>query len=152
RVLAWHALAEVSRNRGDHVASLRHFRALRAVSGPAYIGQEFQGLQYLDRFHDAEVMLRKARKDLGLDRGMVFLSLIYTQIWWDYNVARFDDAEAGARTLLDLALERGSYSCGLEAASLLSLLSLQRGDVGQARQWLTAGFGPAGPDDQFRVP
>lgn len=152
RVLAWHALAEVARNRGDHVESLRHYRALRAVSGPTYVGQEFQGLQYLDRFHDAEVMLRTARRDLGVDKGMVFLSLIYTQIWWDYNLARFDDAEAGARTLLDLALERGSYSCGIEAASLLSLVSLQRGDVAEARRWLTAGFGPAGPDDEFRVP
>jgi len=152
RVLAWHALAEVSRNRGDHVESLRHYRALRAVSGPTYIGQEFQGLQYLDRFHDAEVMLRTARRDLGVDKGMIFLSMIYSQIWWDYNLARFDEAEAGARTLLDLALERGSYSCGIEAASLLSLVSLQRGDVAEARRRLTAGFGPAGPDDEFRVP
>lgn len=152
RALAWHALAEVSRNRGDHVESLRHYRALRAVSGPAYVGQEFQGLQYLDRFADAEVMLRIARRELGLDKGMVFLSLIYAQIWWDYNLARFDDAEAGARTLLDLALERGSYSCGIEAASLLSLVALQRGDVAEARQWLTAGFGPAGPEDEDRVP
>ena len=152
RILAWHALAEASRNRGDHVESLRHYRTLRAKSGPTYIGQEFQGLQYLDRFHDAEVMLRKARVDLGLDKGMVFLSMIYSQIWWDYNVARFDDAEAGARTLLDLALERGSHSCGIEAASLLSLVSLQRGDVAEARRRLTMGFGPAGPDDEFRVP
>ncbi|HEY3606312.1 MAG TPA: AAA family ATPase [Pseudonocardiaceae bacterium] len=152
RALAWHALAEVSRNRGDHVESLRHYRALRAVSGPTHIGQEFQGLQYLDRFHDAEVMLRTARRDLGLDKGTVFLSLIYSQIWWDYNLARFDEAEAGARTLLDLALERGSYSCGIDAASLLSLVSLQRGDVAEARRRLTAGFGPAGPDDEFRVP
>jgi len=152
RVLARHALAEVSRNRGDHVESLRHYRALRAVSGPAYIAQEFQGLQYLDRFHDAGVMLRTARRELGVDKGTVFLSLIYAQIWWDYNLARFDDAEAGARTLLDLALERGSYSCGIEAASLLSLVSLQRGDVAEARRRLTAGFGPAGPDDEFRVP
>ena len=152
RVLAWHALAEVSRNRGDHVESLRHYRLLRKAAGPTYIGQEFQGLQYLDRFHDAEIMLQTARRELGLDKGMVFLSLIYTQIWWDYNVARFDDAEAGARTLLDLSLERGSYSCGIEAASLLSLISLQRGDVAEARRRLTSGFGPAGPDDEFRVP
>lgn len=152
RALAWHALAEVARNRGDHVESLRHYRALRAVSGPTYIGQEFQGLQYLDRFHDAEIMLRRARAELGLDKGMVFLSLIYTQIWWDYNLARLDDAEAGARTLLDLALERGSHTCGIEAASLLSLVSLQRGDVAEARRRLTTGFGPAGPDDEFRIP
>src|SRR4029077_11987321 len=85
RVLAWHALAEVARNRADHEGSLRHYRALRAASGPAYIAQEIQGLQHLDRFHDAEVMLAKARRDMGLDKGMLFLSLIYSQIWWDYS-------------------------------------------------------------------
>ncbi len=53
RLLAWHALAEVARNRADHEGSLRHYRALRAASGPAYIAQEIQGLQHLDRFQDA---------------------------------------------------------------------------------------------------
>lgn len=152
RVLAWHALAEVARNRADHEGSLRHYRALRAASGPAYIAQEIQGLQHLDRFHDAEVMLAKARRDMGADRSVMFLSLIYSQIWWDYNLGRLDEAEAGAQTLLALALERGSYTCGIDAASLLSLVALQRGDVAGARQSLTGGFGPAGAEDERRVP
>ena len=152
RVLAWHALAEVARNRADHEGSLRHYRALRAASGPAYIAQEIQGLQHLDRFHDAEVMLAKARRDMGADKSMMFLSLIYSQIWWDYNLGRLDEAEAGAQTLLALALERGSYTCGIDAASLLSLVALQRGDVAGARQSLTGGFGPAGAEDERRVP
>jgi DNA-binding CsgD family transcriptional regulator/tetratricopeptide (TPR) repeat protein len=152
RLFAWHALAEVARNRADHEGSLRHYRALRAASGPAYIAQEIQGLQHLDRFHDAEVMLREARRDMGLDKGMIFLSLIYSQIWWDYNLGRLDQAEAGAATLLSLALERGSHTCGIDAASLLSLVALQRGDVAGARQSLTRGFGPAGPENERRVP
>jgi DNA-binding CsgD family transcriptional regulator len=152
RLLAWHALAEVARNRADHEGSLRHYRALRAASGPAYVAQEIQGLQHLDRFHDAEVMLREARRDMGLDKGMIFLSLIYSQIWWDYNLGRLDEAEAGAATLLSLALERGSYTCGIDAASLLSLVALQRGDVAGARQSLTRGFGPADPENERRVP
>jgi DNA-binding CsgD family transcriptional regulator len=152
RVLAWHALAEVARNRADHEGSLRHYRALRAASGPAHIAQEIQGLQHLDRFHDAEVMLAKARRDMSLDKGMMFLSLIYSQIWWDYNLGRLDEAEAGAQTLLALALERGSYTCGIDAASLLSLVALQRGDVAGARRSLTRGFGPAGVEDELRAP
>ncbi len=152
RLLAWHALAEVARNRADHEGSLRHYRALRAASGPAYVAQEIQGLQHLDRFHDAAVMLREARRDTGLDKGMTFLSLIYSQIWWDYNLGRLDEAGAGAATLLSLALERGSYTCGIDAASLLSLVALQRGDVAGARQSLTRGFGPAGPENERRVP
>lgn len=152
RLLAWHALAEVARNRADHEGSLQHYRALRAASGPTFIAQEIQGLQHLDRFHDAEVMLRKARRDMGIDKGMIFVSLIYSQIWWDYSLARLDEAEAGAQALLSLALERGSYTCGIEAASLLSLVALQRGDVAGARQSLTRGFGAAGPEEERRVP
>jgi DNA-binding CsgD family transcriptional regulator/tetratricopeptide (TPR) repeat protein len=152
RRLAWHALAEVARNRADHEGSLRHYRALRAASGPAYIAQEIQGLQHLDRFHDAEVMMRKARRDMGPGQGTIFLSLIYSQIWWDYSLGRLDEAEAAAQTLLSLARERGSYTCGVDAASLLSLVALQRGDVAGARQHLTRGFGPAAPEDERRVP
>jgi DNA-binding CsgD family transcriptional regulator/tetratricopeptide (TPR) repeat protein len=152
RLLAWHALAEVARNRADHQGSLRHYRALRAASGPACIAQEIQGLQHLDRFHDAGVMLGEARRDMGLDKGMIFLSLIYSQVWWDYNLGRLDQAEAGAAALLSLALERGSYTCGIDAASLLSLVALQRGDVAGARQRLTRGFGPADAENERRVP
>lgn len=152
RLFARHALAEVARNQADHEGSLRHYRALRAASGPTYIAQEIQGLQHLDRFHDAEVMLRKARRDMGVDKGMIFLSLIYSQLWSDYNLGHLDEAEAGAQTLLSLALERGSSTCGIDAASLLSLIALQRGDVAGARQSLTRGFGPAGAEDERRVP
>jgi DNA-binding CsgD family transcriptional regulator len=89
---------------------------------------------------------------MGADKSMMFLSLIYSQIWWDYNLGRLDEAEAGAQTLLALALERDSYTCGIDAASLLSLVALQRGDVAGARQSLTGGFGPAGAEDERRVP
>ena len=107
---------------------------------------------YLDRFHDAEVMLKAAHKDLGFDKGKVFVSLLYSQIWCDYHQARFDDAEAGACRLLGLAVERGGYLCRIDAASLLSLVALQRGDVSAAPRRLTRGAGPIGPDDEFRVP
>jgi DNA-binding CsgD family transcriptional regulator len=152
RRLAWHALARVARNRADHYASLRHYRALRAASGLTYVAYEIQGLQHLDRFHDAEVMLRDARRDMSTDTGMSFVSLIYAQIWWDYNLARLDDAEAGARTLLELALERGCYTYGINAAAMLSLVALQRGEVAEARRRLTSGFGPASAEDERRLP
>jgi DNA-binding CsgD family transcriptional regulator len=151
-VLARHAVAEVARNRGDHLASLRHYRELRVISGPTYVGQEIQSLQHLDRFTDAGVILRQARRDLGLDRSLVFVSIIYAQIWWDYHLGHLDDAEAGARTLLDLALGRRSYFCGIDATSLLSLVALQRGDVALARERLVGGFGPLPPDVERRVP
>ena len=151
RQLVWHAMAEIARNRGDHRQSLHHFRALRAASGPAYIGQEIVGLQYLDRFDDADVMLRTARKDMAIDKGTMFASLIYAQMSWDYSVARFDDAEAGGRTLHDVAVARGSRTCWIDSALLLSLIALQRGDIGQARLRVTEGLDPASPEDEHRA-
>jgi DNA-binding CsgD family transcriptional regulator len=151
-VLARHALAESARNRGDHVSSLRHYRALRLVSGPTYIAQEILGLQHLDRFADAEVMLREARRDMGIDRGSIFLNLLYSQIWGDYCLGHFDGAEAGARTLFDLAVERGSLLCRTDAASLLSLVAWLRGDVAAARLRCDEALGPAGPEGERRCP
>jgi DNA-binding CsgD family transcriptional regulator/tetratricopeptide (TPR) repeat protein len=136
RQLAWHALAEAARNRGDHAESARHYRALRAGSGLAFVAQEIQCLQHLDRFHDVDVMLGAVRRDLGVDEGVVFLPLIYTQSWYDYNQARFGEAEAGAQQLLKLARERGSNGCIVDASVLLSLVSMQRGDVVEARRRL----------------
>lgn len=151
-VLARHALAESARNRGDHASSLQHYRALRLVSGPTYIAQEILGLQHLDRFADAEVMLREARRDMGIDRGSIFLTLLYSQIWGDYCLGRFDDAEAGAQTLFDLGVERGSRLCRTDAASLLSLVAWLRGDIAAARLRCDEAFGPAGPQEERRPP
>jgi DNA-binding CsgD family transcriptional regulator len=150
--LAHHALAETSRNRADLAGSLGHYRELRAILGPAYIGQEIQGLQHLDRFGDAACLMREARAELGMDKGIVFMSLIYCQVWQDYHLGRLDDAETGARTQLTESLERGSRSCGLDAASLLALIALQRGDLAAARQRLGDGFGLASGEEELGNP
>jgi DNA-binding CsgD family transcriptional regulator len=148
RRLAWHALAEVTRNRAEHEESLRYYRLLRAAAGPAYIAQEILGLQHLDRFEHAATMLQAARRE----PGPAFLSLLYSQVWWDYHLARLAEAEAGAGTLLRLAVEQGSQCCAMEAASLLSLVALQRGEVVLARDRLNSGFGPADGDDERPAP
>jgi DNA-binding CsgD family transcriptional regulator len=151
-VLARHALAESARNRGDHVSSLQHYRALRLASGPTYIAQEILGLQHLDRFADAEVMLREARRDMGIDRGSIFLNLLYSQIWGDYCLGHFDDAQAGAQTLFDLAVERGSHLCRTDAASLLSLVAWLRGDIAAARLRCDEALWAAAPEEERRCP
>jgi hypothetical protein len=92
RQLAWHALAEVTRNRAEHEKSLHYYRLLRTAAGPAYLAQEILGLQHLDRFEHAATMLRAARRD----HGPAYLSLLYSQVWWDYHLARLAEAEAGA--------------------------------------------------------
>ena len=93
---AWHA-GPKSRATGPTTRDRCGTTGPWAASDRPHVAQEIQGLQHLDRFHDAEVMLREARRDMGLDKGMIFLSLIYSQIWWDYNLGRLDEAGPALR-------------------------------------------------------
>jgi len=143
RRLAWHALAEVAGNRAEHEESLRYYRLLRAAAGPVYAAQEILGLQHLDRFDHAATLLQAARRE----QGPALLSLLYAQVWWDYHLARLAEAEAGASRLSRLAMQQGSRGLALEAASVASLVALQRGEVTLARDRLDSGTRPAGDDD-----
>jgi DNA-binding CsgD family transcriptional regulator len=89
---------------------------------------------------------------MGIDRGSIFLNLLYSQIWGDYCLGHLDDAAAGAQTLLDLAVERGSRLCRTDAASLLSLVAWLRGDVAAARLRCDEALGPAVPEAERRCP
>ena len=147
-VTALHALAEITRNGADHVSSLSYFRRLRAESQPVFFAQEIMALQHLDRYRDAEALLKQA---WGGSRGhpaSVLPSLLYAQIWQDHNLGRLDEAEAGARTLLTLARELGSRMCELEAASIVSMVALHRGRLDDARRELALdGNGPTEGDE-----
>ena len=93
RLFALHALAEIA-NAGDHRASLSYFRQLRADDEPTFVAQEIMALQHLDRYEHAGTMLAQAWQQSGNDRATILPSLLYAQIWQDYNLARLDDAEA----------------------------------------------------------
>ena len=139
RLFALHALAEVARNAGDHRTSLSYFRQLRAESEPAYIAQEIMALQHLDRYGHAETMLAQAWQQSGNDSAAILPSLLYAQIWQDYNLARLDGADAAARTLMRLGGELGSRICQLESAAILSATALVRGDAEEARRRISLG-------------
>jgi DNA-binding CsgD family transcriptional regulator/tetratricopeptide (TPR) repeat protein len=139
RLFALHALAEIARNAGDHRTSLSYFRQLRAESEPAYIAQEIMALQHLDRYGHAKTMLRQAWQQSGNDSAGILPSLLYAQIWQDYNLARLDDADAAARTLMRLGAELGSRICQLESAAILSSTALVRGDAEEARMRISLG-------------
>ncbi len=134
RLFALHALAETARNAGDHRTSLSYFRQLRAEDEPAYVAQEIMALQHLDRYLHAETLLAQAWQQAGHDSAAILPSLLYAQIWQDYNLARLDGAEAAAHTLMTLGRELGSRVCQLESASVLVAAALVRGDVQQARR------------------
>ncbi|HEX3964528.1 MAG TPA: AAA family ATPase [Trebonia sp.] len=139
RLFALHALAEVARNAGDHRSSLSYFRQLRTESEPAYIAQEIMTLQHLDRYSHAETMLAQAWQQSGNDGPGILPSLLYAQIWQDYNLGRLDGADAAARTLLRLGGELGSRICQLESAAILSGTALVRGDAEEARRRISLG-------------
>jgi DNA-binding CsgD family transcriptional regulator len=150
RQFALHALAEIARNSGDHRTSLSYFRQLRAESEPVYLAQEIMALQHLDRYQHAETMLSQAWQ-AGNGSAAVLPSLLYAQIWQDYNLARLDGAEATARTLLALGQELGSRICQLESAAVIAAVALLRGDVEHARQSLALGGVPE-PEELAHVP
>ena len=137
-----HALAEIARNAGDHRTSLSYFRQLRTESEPAYIAQEIMALQHLDRYAHAATMLGQAWQQAGNDTAAILPSLLYAQIWQDFNLGDLDGAEATARTLLRLGSELGSRVCQLESAAILSAAALLRGDVPEARERLALGGRP----------
>jgi DNA-binding CsgD family transcriptional regulator len=139
RLFALHALAEVARNAGDHRTSLSYFRQLRAESEPAYVAQEIMALQHLDRYGHAETMLTQAWQQSGNDSAAILPSLLYAQIWQDYNLARLDGADAAARTLMRLGGELGSRICQLESAAILGATALVRGDPEDARRRISLG-------------
>jgi DNA-binding CsgD family transcriptional regulator len=146
-----HALAEIARNAGDHRTSLSYFRQLRAESEPAYVAQEIMALQHLDRYSHAETMLGQAWLQAGNDSAAILPSLLYAQIWQDYNLARLDGAEATARTLMRLGRELGSRVCQLESAAVLSAVAVVRGDVTEARLRMSLGGRPD-TDELAHVP
>jgi hypothetical protein len=133
RLFSLHALAEIARNAGDHRTSLSLFRQLRAEDELVYFAQEIMALQHLDRYADAGMLLAQAWQQAGHDSAAALPSLLYAQIWQDYNLARLDGAETAARTLMTLGRELGSRVCQMESASVLTAVALVRGDVAAAR-------------------
>jgi DNA-binding CsgD family transcriptional regulator len=129
--LAVVALIEAARNEGRHRLALDRFSDLRRLSDWAHHAEEIRTLQHLDRYDDAEAMLAKLR-DAHDDVDALLPSTLYAQMWQDHNLARFDAAEAGARTLLRLADEVGNDAYRLNARMVLALLAAYRGDVTSA--------------------
>ncbi len=133
--LAVIALIEVARNEGRHRLALDHFAHLRRLSDSAYQAEEIRTLQQLDRYDDAEAMLTKIREAQD-DVDSLLPAMLYAQMWQDHNLARFDAAEAGARTLLRLADETGNYGLRLNARMVLAAVATYRGDLTGATQQL----------------
>jgi DNA-binding CsgD family transcriptional regulator/tetratricopeptide (TPR) repeat protein len=151
RLFALHAMAEIARNLGNHRTSLRYFRELRTESEPTYLAQEIMALQHLDRYDHAGTMLGQSWQQAENDSASILPSLLYAQIWQDFNLGRLDGAETVARTLMGLGTELGSRVCELESAAILGAAALLRGDTGEAVRRISLG-GIANSNDEAHIP
>ncbi|BBY18141.1 helix-turn-helix transcriptional regulator [Mycolicibacterium litorale] len=143
------ALIEVARNEGRHRLALDRFADLRRLSDTAYQAEEIRTLQHLDRYDEAEAMLAKIREAQdGADSRLP--SVLYAQMWQDHNLARFDAADAGARTLLRLAEETGNSRYRLSARLVLTAVAMYRGDRPAATQLLELGHAESTDDGLHR--
>jgi len=133
--LAVIALIEAARNEGRHRLALDRFTDLRRFSDTAYEVEEIRTLQHLDAYDDAEALLAKIREAHD-DVDELLPSMLYAQTWQDLDLARFDAAEAGARTLLRLADETDNHGYRLNARMVLSAVAIHRGEIGRATELL----------------
>jgi hypothetical protein len=79
-------------------------------------------------------------------------SMLYAQMWQDHNLARFDAAEAGARTLLRLVDETANYGFRLNARMVLAAVATYRGDLAKATELLIPVADDHQASDESGVP
>lgn len=150
--IALHACGEAARNEGRHQDALRSFRELRMLTGPRYLAEEITTLQFLDRYDHAQTLLDEVRSDAAAITGSVLPALHCAQIWQDFNLGRADDAETGARALLDLGAQLGSNLHVLDALIVQMCVALFRGDTQTAAGRLEVADRLVGVDSQVCRP
>jgi DNA-binding CsgD family transcriptional regulator/tetratricopeptide (TPR) repeat protein len=124
--LAVQAAGEAARNQGRHQEALRHFRDLRALTGAPYLSEEITALQFVDRYDHAQVLLDQARASSA---EALLPSISCAQMWQDYNLGRLDDADAGARTLMELGRQLGTNLHLLDAITVRTAVALLHGEI-----------------------
>jgi DNA-binding CsgD family transcriptional regulator/tetratricopeptide (TPR) repeat protein len=150
--IALHAVAEAARNEGRHREALRAFRAVRLATGTHHLAEEITSLQFLDRYDHAQTLLDEVRAAHGDTTTAILPALQCAQLWQDFNLGRADDAEAGARTLLEIGQQLGSGVYALDAVIVQISVALLRGDTDTAASWLAFAADLAGADDVLRRP
>src|SRR5260370_34814503 len=65
-------------------------------------------LQLVGRYEHAQALLQRAHADDAGHIETALPSLLYAQLWQDFNLGRLDEAEAGAQTLIDLGQQIGT--------------------------------------------
>ena len=150
--LALQASGEAARSEARHGDALRHFRELRSLSDVSCLAEEVMALQFLDRYEHAQMLLDKAGADGHGTTKAVLPSLACAQLWQDFNLGRLDDADAGARALIELGQQLGDGVHAIDAIIIRVSVALLRGETEHAAAFLDQAAGLAGVDDEVRRP
>ena len=150
--LALQAAGEAASNDADHRAALAHFRELRAVRGMPCLAEEITALQFLDRQGHAQVLLDQARVDSRAATETMLPALAYAQAWQDFTLGHLDDADSGARALIELGNQLGSTLYILDAFIVRMSVALLRGDIDTAATQLRRAEDLGGADESVRKP
>jgi DNA-binding CsgD family transcriptional regulator len=150
--MALHAAGEAARNEARHRDALACYRELRGLTGAEQLAEEITTLQFLDRYDHAQTLLNEARADAENATASTLPALHCAQLWQDYNLGDFDDAEAEASTLIELGEQLGSGVYALDAAIVQISMALLRGDVQTAAARIAFAEAITGADDSLRQP
>ena len=150
--LAVQASGEAARNQGRHQVALRHFRELRTLTGTSYVAEEITALQFVDRYNHAQALLDQARASCATTSQAVLPGIACAQMWQDFNLGRLDDADAGARTLIELARQLGTSLHLLDAITVRTAVALLRGETEIAAAQLRLADTLTDADEAVRKP
>jgi DNA-binding CsgD family transcriptional regulator len=149
--LAVQAAGEAARNQGRHREALRHFRELRALTGAPYLAEEITALQFVDRYDDAQALLDQARASCATTEALL-PGISCAQMWQDFNLGRLDDADTGARTLIELGRQLGTSLHLLDAITIRTAVALLRGETEIAAAQLRHADTLTDADEAIRNP
>ena len=149
--LAVQAAGEAARNQGHHQEALAHFRELRTLTHAPYLAEEITALQFVDRYDHAQALLDQARAS-HTTTGALLPGITCAQMWQDFNLGRLDDADAGARTLIELAHELGTSLHLLDAITVRTAVALLRGETEIAAAQLRLAGTLTDADEAIRNP
>jgi DNA-binding CsgD family transcriptional regulator/tetratricopeptide (TPR) repeat protein len=151
--VALHAAGEAARNEARHRDALACYRELRGLIGARRLAEEITTLQFLDRYDHAQTLLNEVRADAdNATTASILPALHCAQLWQDYNLGRFDDAEAEASTLIELGRQLGSSVYALDAAIVQISMALLRGDAQTAAARISFAERLTDADDGLRQP
>lgn len=146
--LALQAAGWAAKNEARHEAALRYFRELRSLTGASCLAEEITELQFLDRYDQAHALLRQARSE----NSALAPALHGAQLWQDLNLGRLDDADAGARTQVELGQALGNAMDILGALIMRISVALIRGDAEMATALLRDAEDLTDVDEEIRQP